>query len=126
MPMTRITSITPMTPAMSGTEAEAFSRKPSPTVAKMISAPMRDPRDGREDLQSEDVRLDALPEGRETHHEEREQGAQHERNEEAHRESAKRGDDRPDEPSAVPEVDEGASDLGGTREQEPPDPGSED
>src|SRR5207249_8261882 len=98
-------------------EEEGGLREPEPDQAE------RDPRDGREDLQSEDVRLDPLPEGGESHHEEREQGAQHKRNEEAHRESAKRGDDRPDEPGTVPEVDEGASDLGRTREQEPPDPG---
>src|SRR5438552_12601778 len=101
-------------------EKEGGLREPEPDQAE------RDPRDGREDLQSEDVRLDPLPEGGESHHEEREQGAQHKRNEEAHREAAKRGDDCPDEPGTVPEVDEGASDLGGTREQEPPDPGSED
>src|SRR5207247_2996786 len=37
-----MTNITPMTPAMSGTEEADSRRKPRPTVAKMSSAPMSD------------------------------------------------------------------------------------
>src|SRR5438046_3368115 len=42
IPVTRTTNITPMTPAMSGTEEADSRRKPRPTVAKMSSAPMSD------------------------------------------------------------------------------------
>src|SRR5438552_4553502 len=42
IPVTRMTNITPMTPAMSGTEEADSRRKPRPTVAKMSSAPMSD------------------------------------------------------------------------------------
>src|SRR5205809_929590 len=96
-------------------EEQGRLRQPEPDEGE------RHPRDRREGLEPEDVRLDPLPEGGEPDHEEREEGAEDEGHEEADRESSEGRGDGADQPRAVPEEDERMADVGGAREQDAPD-----